>query len=117
VLLVGAGVGITPLRALLEDLPDKADVAVVVRASTPAGLVHRDEIAALVKHRGGRLHEVVGSRHRVRLGARHLRHLVPDIVTRDIYVCGPEGFGTEIVEMAGKLGVPPEQIHVESFGF
>jgi len=117
VLLVGAGVGITPLRALLEDLPEQTDVAVVVRASTRAGLVHRDEIAALVKHRGGRLHELVGSRHGVRLGARHLRHLVPDIVTRDVYVCGPEGFGTEIVEMAGKLGVPPEQIHVESFGF
>jgi predicted ferric reductase len=117
VLLIGAGVGITPLRALLEDLPEQTDVAVVLRASTPAGLVHRDEIASLVTHRGGRLHELVGSRHKVRLGARHLRHLVPDIATRDIYVCGPEGFGIEIVEIAGKLDVPPEQIHIESFGF
>jgi predicted ferric reductase len=117
VLLIGAGVGITPLRALLEDLPEQADVAVIIRASTRAGLVHRDEVAALVKHRGGRLHELVGSRHKVRLGARQLRHLVPDIVTRDVYVCGPAGFGAEIVEMAGKLGVPPEQIHIESFGF
>jgi predicted ferric reductase len=117
VLLIGAGVGITPLRALLEDLPERTDVAVVLRASTPAGLVHRDEIAGLVKQHGGRLHELVGSRHRVRLGARHLRHLVPDIASRDIYVCGPEGFGAEIVEIAGKLSVPPEQIHIESFGF
>lgn len=117
VLLIGAGVGITPLRALLEDLPAQTDVTVVLRASTPAGLVHRDEIAALVRHHGGRLHELVGPRHRVRLGARHLRHLVPDIVSRDIYVCGPAGFGTELVEIAGKLGVPAGQIHVESFGF
>jgi predicted ferric reductase len=117
VLLIGAGVGITPLRALLEDLPERTDVAVVIRASTPTGLVHRDEIAGLVKHHDGRLHELVGSRHRVRLSARHLRHLVPDIVSRDIYVCGPAGFGAEIVEIAGKLGVPPEQIHIESFGF
>src|SRR5215475_606842 len=68
VLLVGAGVGITPLRALLEDLPEQADVTVLIRASTPGGLVHREEIAALVRHRGGRLHELVGPRHKVRLG-------------------------------------------------
>ena len=35
-LLIGAGVGITPLRALLEDLPAWTDVVVVVRASTVA---------------------------------------------------------------------------------
>ena len=34
VVLIGAGVGITPLRALLEDLPPWTDVVVVVRAST-----------------------------------------------------------------------------------
>ena len=35
VVLIGAGVGITPLRALLEDLPAWIDVVVIVRASTP----------------------------------------------------------------------------------
>ena len=45
VALFAAGVGITPVRALLEDLPAGVDVVVVVRASTPADLVHRDEVA------------------------------------------------------------------------
>ena len=36
---VGAGVGITPVRALLEELPDDADVVVILRGSTPADLV------------------------------------------------------------------------------
>ena len=67
VVLIGAGVGITPLRALLEDLPAWTDVVVVVRASTADDLVHRDEVAAFVKQRGGRLHEIVGPRHKVRL--------------------------------------------------
>jgi predicted ferric reductase len=117
VLLVAAGVGITPLRALLEDLPRHADVVVIVRASTVADLVHRQEIAALVEHRNGRLHEMIGSRHRVRLTARTLRHLVPDVVERDVYICGPEGFGTEVVSAAAKLGVTDDQIHMEAFGF
>jgi len=117
VLLVAAGVGITPLRALLEDLPRHADVVVIVRASTVADLVHREEIAALVEHRNGRLHEMIGSRHRVRLTARTLRHLVPDVGDRDVYICGPEGFGTEVVAAAAKLGVADDQIHIEAFGF
>ena len=60
VALFAAGVGITPVRALLEDLPAGVDVVVVVRASTPADLVHRDEVAALVRQRRGRLQEIVG---------------------------------------------------------
>jgi predicted ferric reductase len=117
VLLVAAGVGITPLRALLEDLPASADVVVIARASTPRDLVHRNEIAALVKHRNGRLHELIGSRHKVRLTARTLRHLVPDVADRDVYICGPEGFGAEVVAAAAKLGVADDQIHIEAFGF
>jgi predicted ferric reductase len=117
VLLIAAGVGITPLRALLEDLPSDADVVVMVRASTVADVVHRAEIAALVKHRRGRLHELTGSRHKVRLNARTIGHLVPDIAQRDVYICGPAGFDDEVVTAVQNLGVPDDQIHVESFGF
>ena len=82
VALFAAGVGITPVRALLEDLPAGVDVVVVVRASTPADLVHRDEVATLVRQRRGRLQEIVGSRHKVRLNARvaavpRARHRAP----------------------------------------
>jgi len=117
VLLIAAGVGITPLRALLEDLPGGSDVVVIVRASTVADLVHRSEITALVRHRNGRLHEAIGSRHKVRFTARNIRHVVPDIAARDVYICGPAGFDDEVVTAARKLGVPDDQIHVESFGF
>ena len=112
-----AGVGITPLRALLEDLPAWADVVVVVRASTADDLVHREEVAALVRQRGGRLHEIVGPRHQIRLNARVLRRIVPDIADRDVYVCGPDGFSAEIVAAALRLGAAQDQIHTEAFGF
>jgi predicted ferric reductase len=117
VVLIGAGVGVTPLRALLEDLTEHTDVVALIRASTVDDLVHRDEIAALVQQRGGQLREIVGPRHRARLDAKALRRAVPDIAARDVYVCGPEGFSAEIVRAAQQLGVADEQIHTEAFGF
>ncbi|MDX6377266.1 MAG: hypothetical protein QOE98_1569, partial [Gaiellaceae bacterium] len=97
VLLVGAGVGITPIRALLEELPEGADVVVALRGSTRDDLVLRDEIADHVRHRRGRLHELVGPRERVRLDAATLTALVPDIAERDVYLCGPEPFQDLVV--------------------
>jgi predicted ferric reductase len=117
VALFAAGVGITPVRALLEDLPAGIDVVVVVRASTAEDLVHRDEVAALVKQRGGRVAEIVGSRHKVRLNAKAVRQIVPDVAYRDVYICGPDGFSAEIAAAAQQLGAWPEQIHTEAFGF
>jgi predicted ferric reductase len=117
VALFAAGVGITPVRALLEDLPAGTDVVVVVRASTAEDLVHQDEVAVLVKQRNGRLEEIVGSRHKVRLNAKAVRMMVPDIAYRDVYICGPDGFSAEIAAAAQQLGARPEQVHTEAFGF
>jgi ferredoxin-NADP reductase len=117
VALIGAGVGITPLRALLEDLPGRIHVVVIVRASAVEDLVLREEVAALVARRGGQLHEIVGPRDWVRFDARLLRRLVPDVAERDIYICGPDGFRDNIVDAALRLGATEEQIHQEAFGF
>ncbi|MEA2459538.1 MAG: hypothetical protein QOC95_2510, partial [Thermoleophilaceae bacterium] len=117
VLLVAAGVGATPLRALLEDLPRWVDVVVLLRAHTREELVLRDEIAALVDHHGGRLYELVGSRTEVRLDAAALTSLVPDIAARDLFVCGPEGFTELVKESARTAGMPRARIHEEAFAF
>ena len=119
VVLIGAlGVGITPLRAMLEDLPSRTDVVVLLRASTVNDLIHRQgEVAGLVStQRGGRLCEVVGPRHQVRFDARTLSRIVPDISDRDVYVCGPDGFSSEVARSARRLRVSSERIHAEAFG-
>ncbi len=115
--LIGAGVGITPLRALIEDLPKSVKVAAIVRASTRDDLIHADELSAIVSSRKGEFHELVGSRHHVKLDAMNLRHYVENISEGDVYICGPSGFTEDLVAACTALGIAPERIHVEDFTF
>ncbi len=106
ILMIGAGVGITPLRAMLEDLPSGVDVVMLARAHDEHSLALRGELQQLVGRHHGRLHELFGSREHVKLDARVLRRLIPDVAHRDVFVCGPEGFTTMILEAIRDLGVP-----------
>jgi predicted ferric reductase len=117
VLLVGAGVGVTPVRALLEDFDANSDVVVVTRASSTEELLFQGEIRSLVSESGWQLHELVGSRREHPLDARHLRRMVPDIRSRDVYVCGPEQLADSVSSACRTLGVPEERLHHEQFAF
>ncbi len=113
--LIAAGIGVTALRSLLEDLPRKSAPVVLLRASRPEDLVLGKEVSELVRHKRGQLHELVGSREQAGIDGRSLQRLVPDLHRRDVYVCGPEGFVTSIVDLVGQLGVPDEAIHHEAY--
>ncbi len=116
-LLVGAGVGATPIRSMLEDLPATADVVVLLRASSERDLVLDHEIEMLVEARGGKLHRLVGDRRAQPLTSTQLRGLVEDISARDVFICGPEGFTNSFIRAARRLGVRKRRIHREEFAF
>ena len=122
VLLIAGGVGITPLRALFEDLPAApGELTLVYRAVDEPDLVFRAELDALAASRGATVHYVLGDhrdpRNRVLLGPAHLRGLVPDVRVRDVYLCGPPGMTAATEETLRRLRVPRRQIHVERFAF
>jgi len=113
--LVAAGIGVTALRSLLEDLPRKSSPIVLLRASRREDLVLGEEVADLVRNRRGQLHVLVGRREQASIDERALRQLVPDLHRRDVFVCGPEGFVASIVDLVKSLGVADEAIHHEAF--
>jgi predicted ferric reductase len=123
VLLVAGGIGITPLRALLEELPaSRGNLTLVYRASGPDDLVFKSEIDELARLRGATVHYLVGRRgtHEMPddpLDPRALRRLVPDIHDRDIFVCGPAGMMNRVLSSLRRLRVPDGQIHYERFAF
>ena len=117
VTLIGAGVGVTPLRAMLEDLPQSVQTTVIIRVSRDEDVLHRDEFEALVARHHGELHVLVGSRHEIRLNARLLRKLAPSIDQSDVFISGPSGFNDHIGVLATELGVPDDRIHQTAFSF
>ena len=121
VLLIGGGIGITPMRALFETLPaEEGGIDLIYRASERKELLFRDELDAIARSRGGRVHYLVGRREELGadpLSGDELRRRIPDIVKRDIYLCGPERMMRSLHKTLRKIGVPASRIHLESFAW
>ncbi|MCX5387309.1 ferredoxin reductase family protein [Streptomyces sp. NBC_00083] len=116
-LLLGGGVGITPLRALLETLP--GDVTLIYRARRPEDLALRGELDALAAARGARVLYSVDepATHCLPLTAAALLRYVPDLRDRDVYLCGPPGMTEAALRALSDAGVPRRRVHHESFAF
>jgi predicted ferric reductase len=112
-----AGVGVTPVRALLEDLPADTDVTVVYRVAAVESAALGRELEELVLERGWVLHYLQGGRHLHALDAAYLQHLVPRLDASDVFVCGPREFTHDVLGAARAVGVPENRIHHEAFGF
>jgi predicted ferric reductase len=119
VVLVGGGVGITPIRALMDELNGGVQMDVLFRASREEDLVLKKEMDYIAHNSDGsiRVHYLVGPRKDHPMDARSLRMLVPQVADSDIYICGPEPLVSQVRKAAEDLGVPKNRFHDEAFAF
>src|SRR5207237_161695 len=104
VTMLAAGIGITPLRALLEELDyRRGNATLIYRASSPADLLLKHEIDELARTRGVEIFYVTGPRNTDRASwlpqaasrssdVGVLKQFVPRIAESDVYVCGPDAW-------------------------
>jgi predicted ferric reductase len=126
VLLAGAGVGITPLRALAEGLEYAPGEAIMLQRYTAEPLF-KAELATLAAHRGLHVVDLPGPRHtstsvlgpaaRGMTEQIALQRWIPDIAEREVFLCGPSTWTDGMEGLLLAAGVPRDRIHTESFGW
>ncbi len=116
-LFIAGGIGIAPVRAVLETLgPDSAPI-VLYRAHHDADLVYLKDLEDLAGTRGGRVLTLVGPSARFAardpFGASSLRRVVPDLEERVAVVAGPERLLHAARAGLRAAGMPSDRIHFE----
>ncbi|MEV4514454.1 ferric reductase-like transmembrane domain-containing protein [Dactylosporangium sp. NPDC049525] len=128
VTMLACGVGVTPLLALLWDLPyGHAKATLVYRTRHPDEVAFLPELEWLARQRGVRLVPLVGPRaapgswlpvgYADYTDTEALRSLAPDIAEHDVYVCGPDAWTQAVLRAARQIGVPPTRLHLERFAW
>jgi ferredoxin-NADP reductase len=127
VVLIGGGVGITPLMAAIRYLADIAwpgEIFLIYGARSTSEFIFRDEL----EHRQRRMPNLHVAATMARstgtswMGAEgpinreFLAQSVPDLTKRHIHLCGPPGMMQAMRTLLADLGVPAEQIKTEAFG-
>ncbi|HTF10565.1 MAG TPA: oxidoreductase, partial [Asanoa sp.] len=128
VLLLAAGIGITPLRALLEELPyGPGEADLVYRANLADDFALRAELDRVASHRGASVHYLAGPPPArgswLPVALAHLSDqeallwIAPDVRERDVYLCGPPPWMAAVRTTLRAARVPAEQIHCEAFAW
>lgn len=127
IVLIGGGVGITPLMSKVRYLTDIGwgmEIHLLFCCRTPGDFIFREELESL-QLRHPNLHVFATMTRsggapwmglRGRFSHEVVNHLVPDITKRRIHVCGPPNLMAGVSEILKQLQVPDAQIHSEAFG-
>ncbi len=123
--IVVAGIGITPVRALVQDARlRRGEASMLLRASTPDDQYLWGEVEKLAEQKGIAVTTMVGRRSPRGRGWLNqdaadrgvtLLSLFPDLVESDLYLCGPTAWVTLVEAEARATGMPDHQIHAERF--
>ena len=123
VLMIAGGIGITPLRSLMEEmLQTGKDVVLLYGNRHQPEIVFKRELDELVNQHHTRVVHVISdepnySGERGRIDEEKLRRLVPDLAEREVYLCGPEPMMQALISTLRQLGLPRQRLHYEKFSF
>lgn len=123
--IIAAGIGVTPVRALLENARiAPGEATIILRASDESETYHWDEIRQIAAAKGATVYTMLGRR--ATTGARWMPEsdahrgvtmasVFPNLAHSDLYICGPTPWLDLVEADARARGIPERQLHSERF--
>ncbi len=126
IVLIGGGVGITPLMAKIRHLTDmgwSGEIHLVFAVKTENDIIFRDELDYLGRRFTNlhvtttltRAHGASWQGERGRISSEFLNRVIPRLSDRLVHICGPDAMTASVIAILRGLGVPDERIRIESF--
>lgn len=125
--LIGAGIGITPIRALLEDAQfEPGEATVIIRANSLENVYLLEELQDLAQKRGAVIHFMIGGRSHMPgnwkpansvYEDKSISQIVPGLTESDVYICGSTNWAKNVIDDLKTAGVGNHQLHWERFNW
>ena len=126
VVLIGAGVGITPMMSIARYLTEQSwpgDIFYIYGCRSPTDLIFAKDLAALAL-RNPRLRVIITMSKptpdwkgpRGRITKEFFTAAVPNLALRRVQLCGPPTMMDAIKDLLMEIGVSPENLKTEAFG-
>ena len=120
-LFIAGGIGITPIRALLDESASRSRCTLLYRVNRREDLVFVAELDELAARKGVDVHYLtgfeIGDDQTDQLGIPAITRFVPDVVDRDCFVCGPPALIEAVCRRLHAIGVPDDAVRFERFEF
>lgn len=117
VLFIVGGIGVAPVKAMLERLDPSSQPIVLYRAHRHDDLVYADELRKRARALGGELMTLVGPTATLAVkdpfSGKVLRKAIPDLQERVAVLCGPERLLWAGRAGLREAGMDPDDIHFE----
>ncbi|MBA3550910.1 ferric reductase-like transmembrane domain-containing protein [Patescibacteria group bacterium] len=118
-LFIAGGIGITPIRSLIESLSAKnKDMILLYGNRTEKDIAFRSEL----ENMNVKIHHVLSETNDPKFETGYMDNerivrLAPDFMKREIFVCGPPVMMNAVVKLLKEMGVPKSQLHYEVFSY
>jgi predicted ferric reductase len=123
VLMIAGGIGITPIRSVAEEMAAEGkDIMLIFGNRNSKAIVFKKELDDLSASSNGRFKvvhvmsdEPSWQGEKGRIDQERLSRIVPDILEREIFLCGPPVMMKAIRGILSEMGVSSSRIHFERF--